>query len=149
MTRILVLHGPNLNLLGQREPHIYGRMTLDEIDASLRGLAEDLGVELRIVQDNSEGGLLNAIHAALGWADGILINPAAFTHYSLALRDALAATGVPVVEVHLTNIFAREGFRADSVTAPVCAGVIAGLGGESYLLGLRALAALVRGGGGL
>lgn len=147
MTRVLVLHGPNLNLLGRREPAIYGRTTLAEIDAALGALARELEVELHVVQGNSEGELLNALHAAMDWADAIVINPAAFTHYSLALRDGLAAAGVPVVEVHLTNIFAREGFRAQSVTAAAAKGFIAGLGPDGYLLGLRAAVTLAGKGG--
>lgn len=142
MRRILVMHGPNLNLLGRREPAVYGRTTLAEIDAALGELARILQCELRIVQGNSEGGLIDALHAAIDWADAVLINPGAYTHYSYALRDALAALDRPVVEVHLTNIFAREGFRAQSVTAPVAAGLVMGLGKDSYLLGLRAAAAL-------
>ena len=148
MTRVLVLHGPNLNLLGRREPAIYGRTTLAEIDNALMALAGELGAELRISQGNSEGDLLGALHAAVDWTEAVLINPAAFTHYSLALRDGLAAIGVPVVEVHLTNVFARENFRATSVIAPIAAGLIAGLGMDSYLLGLRAAVALARPRGG-
>lgn len=138
MSRILILHGPNLNLLGRREPDVYGRVTLAEIDAALRSLAAELGAEIKVMQSNSEGELIEAIHAAADWAEAILINPAAYTHYSIALRDALAGVDLPVIEVHLTNIFAREDFRAGSVIAPVAAGMIAGLGPEAYLLGLRA-----------
>lgn len=142
MIRILVLHGPNLNLLGRREPAVYGRTTLAEIDAALTALGTELAAELRIIQRNSEGEMLQVLHDAMDWAEAVMINPAAYTHYSLALRDALAAMEVPVIEVHLTNIHAREGFRAHSVTAPVAAGVIAGFGADSYLLGLRACVAL-------
>ncbi len=137
--KILVLHGPNLNLLGAREPDIYGRVTMDEIDKELAARSKRLGVELRCLQSNHEGVLIDAIHEAMGWADGILINPGAFTHTSLALRDAVASTGIPTVEVHLSNIYAREEFRRRSVLAGVCAGQIAGFGANSYYLGLAAI----------
>jgi 3-dehydroquinate dehydratase-2 len=137
--KILVLHGPNLNLLGVREPDIYGRVGMEEIDKELAARAKDLGFELRCLQSNHEGVLIDAIHEAIGWADGILINPGAFTHTSLALRDAIASIGIPTVEVHLSNIYAREDFRSRSVIAGVCVGQISGFGANSYYLGLAAM----------
>jgi 3-dehydroquinate dehydratase II len=137
--RILVLHGPNLNLLGTREPGVYGTTTLEGIDQLLAALAAELSVELRTLQSNHEGALVDAIQGAIADCDGILINPAAYTHTSVARRDAIAATALPAVEVHLSNIHSREAFRTHSYVAPVAVGQISGFGPESYLLGLRAL----------
>ncbi len=136
--RFLVLHGPNLNLLGRREPEVYGRMTLDDINARLEQLALHHDVALDIVQSNHEGALIDAVHAAIGTADGIIVNPGALGHTSLALRDALAAAP-PAIEVHLSNVHAREAFRHTSLLAPVCIGGIYGLGAAGYALALEAL----------
>lgn len=139
MIRVAVIHGPNLNLLGLREPELYGGEDLDTINRRLLQFAAAEQMELRITQSNSEGAIVDAIHAALGWADAIVINPAAYTHTSIAIRDALAAVRLPTVEVHLSNIYARESFRHCSVIAPVVVGQITGFGAESYLLALRAV----------
>jgi 3-dehydroquinate dehydratase-2 len=143
MKKVLVLHGPNLNMLGRREQDVYGSDTLPEINADLHILAAELDIELRIVQSNHEGALIDEIQGALSWADGIVINVGAYTHTSYAIRDAIAAVSIPTVEVHMSRIYAREKFRHHSVIAPVCQGQISGFGKESYLLGLRALKALV------
>ena len=141
--KIAVIHGPNLNLLGVREPDIYGRVTLEEIDGRIRALARELDLEVEIVQDNSEGALIDAIQRAGAEADGIIINPAGYTHTSVALADALRAVSPPAIEVHLSNILAREPWRHESITATACVGVISGLGADSYVLALRGLCAML------
>ena len=137
---ILVIHGPNLNLLGEREVGIYGKTTIHEIDQTLRREALIHNLKLKIVQSNHEGKIVDLIGQARKKFEGILINPAAYTHTSVAIRDALLASGLPAVEVHLSNIYKREEFRQHSITAPACIGQVAGFGKESYVLGLRALA---------
>lgn len=141
---VLVIHGPNLNLLGSREPEIYGRATLPDIDLRIAREAAALEVTVRTVQTNAEGEIVDALQAARADVDGIVINAGAYTHYSYAIRDAIAAIGIPVVEVHLSNVAAREPFRAISAIAPVCLGSIAGFGVESYVLALRALVTIGR-----
>ncbi|MBE3598161.1 MAG: type II 3-dehydroquinate dehydratase [Limnochordaceae bacterium] len=139
MRRVLVLHGPNLDRLGVREPHIYGSETLEAINGRIAREAEKLGVAVSFLQSNHEGALIDAIGQAPGKVDGIVINPGAYGHYSLAIRDALAGCGLPAVEVHLTNVYRREPWRQRLVTAAGCIGVISGFGGEGYVLALRAL----------
>ena len=138
---VLVIHGPNLNLLGQREPGIYGRQTLADLDASLVALGERLGLAVRCQQANGEGEIIDLLHEAGRDCIGVVINPGGYTHTSVAIADALRAIGIPAIEVHLSNLYAREGFRHESRTATACRGVIMGLGPDSYLLALRHLVA--------
>jgi 3-dehydroquinate dehydratase-2 len=137
--KVLILHGPNLNLLGTREPEIYGHMTLAELDARLVEQGRQRGVEVRCAQSNHEGALIDALQESRGWADGVVFNPGGFTHTSVALRDAVAAIEIPVIEVHLSNVYAREEFRRVSLISGVCRGKIVGLGWRSYAAGLAAL----------
>lgn len=139
MTAILLLHGPNLNLLGTREPGVYGSLALEEINTRIVTAGAERGVEVRPFQSNYEGALIDALHEARLWADGVIFNPGAYTHTSIALRDAIAGTGLAVVEVHLSNVHAREEFRHKSLLAPKCVGQISGFGWRSYLLGLEAI----------
>jgi 3-dehydroquinate dehydratase II len=142
--KILVIHGPNLNLLGQREPEIYGHVTLDDINNRLKTHARDSNVIIEIVQSNSEGAIIDAIHNAINNSNGIIINPGAYTHYSLAIYDAIVASALPSIEVHLSNIYAREEFRRKSVIAPACIGQITGLGWRGYLYAFQALTEIIR-----
>lgn len=139
MTSILILHGPNLNLLGEREPQVYGHLTLAEIDRRLADLGEELGLQVRSCQSNSEGALIDALHDARHWAQGVVFNPGGYTHTSVALHDAVLGIRIPVVEVHLSNVHAREEFRRRSLIASACLGSVAGFGWRSYTLALRAL----------
>lgn len=138
MKKILVIHGPNLNMLGVREPEIYGDVTLKEINEKIKVLAGEIGVEVTIKQSNHEGEIIETIQGAIGNYGAILINPAGYTHTSVALRDAVASVGIPTIEIHITNIHKREDFRHRSLLAPVAVGQISGFGINSYLLGLRA-----------
>src|SRR5437773_5725767 len=138
MYKLCVVHGPNINLLGLREPDIYGRDTFDDMNRKIKDQARALDLETRIFQFNREGEIIDAIHEAMGWADAIILNPGAYTHYSYAIRDAIAAVRLPTIEVHLSNIYSREEFRHHSVIAPVAVGQIAGLGPVGYLLALEA-----------
>jgi len=141
MPALLVLHGPNLNLLGVREPGVYGNLSLEDINARLIKSAEKLGFEIKTFQSNSEGLLIDALHESQTWANGVIFNPGGYTHTSVALRDAVAAIQIPVIEVHLSNVAGREEFRRISMIAPVCKGTIAGFGWRSYWLAVQAFAA--------
>ncbi|MCX8093144.1 MAG: type II 3-dehydroquinate dehydratase [Candidatus Goldbacteria bacterium] len=144
MKKILVIHGPNLNLLGQREPNVYGNTNLYEINKNLEKMAKKLGVELKIVQSNHEGEIVDTIQHTLNWADCIIINPGAYTHTSIAIRDAISSVNIPTIEVHLSNIYKREDFRQKSFIAPVSVGQISGFGEHSYYLALEAAVKLIK-----
>jgi len=144
MARVLVINGPNLNLTGCRETDVYGEKTLEEINSELASLGKEINIETEFFQSNHEGEIIDKIHSARGSFDVIIINPGAYTHYSYAIRDAIKAVGLPAIEVHMSNIYSREGFRSKSVTAPVCAGQISGFGYKSYLVALRAAALLCK-----
>jgi 3-dehydroquinate dehydratase II len=142
--KILLIHGPNLNLLGKREPEFYGRTTIEEINSILINEAQSLGTEIEFFQSNSEGEIVSKIQEAMETVDGIVINPAAYTHTSIAIRDAIASTGLPTVEVHISNVYKRDDFRKKSFISGVAVGVISGFGVDSYLLGLRGLVDYLR-----
>jgi 3-dehydroquinate dehydratase-2 len=144
MPNVMVIHGPNLNMLGVREPDIYGSNTLEQINQMVSDEARKLGAEVQFMQSNHEGAIVEAIQNCLGWADAIIINPAGYTHTSVAIRDAIATVRLPTIEVHLSNIWAREEWREKSVTAPVCVGVVAGFQSESYVHALRAAVVLAK-----
>ncbi len=144
MFKILLIHGPNLNMLGRREPEVYGTFTLDDINARMMRIADENGAELRTFQSNSEGALIDAIQESVNWADGIVINPGAYSHYSYAIRDALASVRLPAIEVHLSNIYAREEFRNHSVISAAVVGCIAGLGLRSYRCALESLIGILQ-----
>ena len=143
--KILILHGPNLNLLGTREPDVYGSMTLDEINNKLIAWGKELGADVTCAQSNHEGALIDELQSARTWADGVVFNPGGYTHTSIALRDAISAIGIPVMEVHMSNVYAREEFRHVSMISAVCKGKIVGLGWRSYTLGLQALIEILQG----
>lgn len=144
MDEILVLHGPNLNLLGEREPEVYGKLTLAEINSRLAICGQELGVRVRTQQSNHEGALIDALQDARTWARGVVFNPGGYSHTSVALRDAIASIRLPVIEVHLSNVDAREDFRRVSILSPVCRGKIAGFGWQSYVLGVRGLVDIIQ-----
>jgi 3-dehydroquinate dehydratase II len=145
LTVILVLHGPNLNLLGLREPEIYGKLTLDEINSRLVRLGRDLNIDVRCTQSNHEGAMIDSLHEARTWAQGVILNAGGYTHTSVALRDAIKAIVIPVIEVHLSNVYAREEFRHTSLISAVCKGKVLGFGWRSYTLALRGLADVLAG----
>ncbi len=142
--KILIIHGPNLNLLGKREPGIYGIQTMEQINERLVKAGAEEGVEVHTFQSNGEGAIIDTLHDSVNWANGVVLNAGAYTHYSIAIRDAIAAIKIPVIEVHLSNVHAREEFRHKSVIAPVCKALVVGFGWRSYLLGLQGLIGFLR-----